>query len=99
MNKRIELGIFPFREKKSDHSCIPQSAPKFVGQTDRQTDRHCQILAQLKLRKRKDSLTKKAFGAIKDSASHKSATYGCPHKSATYGCPREQDPKDQGWNR
>ena len=58
-----------------------------VCRTDRQTDRHCQILAQLKLRKRKDSLTKKAFGAIKDSASH---------KSATYGCPRERNPKDQG---
>ena len=89
MNKRIELGIFPFREKKSDHSCIPQGAPKFVGQTDRQTD-IVRFLAQLKLRKRKDSLTKRVLGAIKDSASH---------KSATYGCPREQDPKDQGWNR
>ena len=90
MKKRIELGIFSFPEKKSDHSRIPQNAPKFVGHTERQTDRHCQILAQLKLRKRKDSLTKKVFGTIKDSASH---------KSATYGCPREQDPKDQGWNR
>ena len=26
------------KRKKPDHSCIPQSAPKFVGHTDRQTD-------------------------------------------------------------
>ena len=38
MNERIELAIFPFREKKSDHSCILQSAVKFVGHTDRQTE-------------------------------------------------------------
>ena len=70
--------------------CSKVCRPYTGKQTDRQTDRHCQILAQPKLRKRKDSLTKKVFGAIKDSALHKSATYSCPW---------EQDPKDPGWNR
>jgi len=40
-------------QPKSKHFWALQTAPKFLGHTDdthRQTDRHCQIIAQLKLR-------------------------------------------------